>query len=191
MKNLTTNVTNGLAWAGGALMLLCAILVSLDVLTRKLLGSTFFESFELSTYAFAIMVSFGCAYALMTKAHIRIEVLYRLLPGLLQRILDIVSVLGLLICAVVLFWFAWVTFADSWVLGAKSNSPLGVPLVIPQGIWMVGFAWFAISCAVLFVLSLVNFVKGRHDKVETDVGIVTLEEEIDASTADQPIGEAR
>ena len=52
------HVSRWLAWLGGALLLLCAILVSLDVVFGALLKVTYFESCELSTYAFAIATSF-------------------------------------------------------------------------------------------------------------------------------------
>ncbi len=182
MKKFTATVSTVFAWAGGALILLCSILVSLDVLTRKLLGWTYFESFELSTYAFAITVSLGCAYALISKSHIRIEVLYRLLPDIVQRVLDLVSILGLLVGATVLVWYAWSAFESSLILGARSNTPLSVPLVIPQGLWLIGLVWFALSAAFLFLRALVHFFTGRHDEIIEDIGIASMEEEIEAST---------
>lgn len=182
MKKFTATVSTVFAWAGGALILLCSILVSLDVLTRKLLGWTYFESFELSTYAFAIAVSLGCAYALISKSHIRIEVLYRLLPDIVQRVLDLVSILGLLVGATVLVWYAWSAFESSLILGARSNTPLSVPLVIPQGLWLIGLVWFALSAAFLFLRALVHFFTGRHDEIIEDIGIASMEEEIEAST---------
>lgn len=182
MKKFTATVSTVFAWAGGALILLCSILVSLDVLTRKLLGWTYFESFELSTYAFAIAVSLGCAYALISKSHIRIEVLYRLLPDIVQRVLDLVSILGLLVGATVLVWYAWSAFDSSLILGARSNTPLSVPLVIPQGLWLIGLVWFALSAAFLFLRALVHFFTGRHDEIIEDIGIASMEEEIEAST---------
>lgn len=182
MKKFTATVSTVFAWAGGALILLCSILVSLDVLTRKLLGWTYFESFELSTYAFAIAVSLGCAYALISKSHIRIEVLYRLLPDIVQRVLDLVSILGLLVGATVLVWYAWSAFDSSLILGARSNTPLSVPLVIPQGLWLIGLVWFALSAAFLFLRALIHFFTGRHDEIIEDIGIASMEEEIEAST---------
>jgi len=182
LKKFTATVSTVFAWAGGALILLCSILVSLDVLTRKLLGWTYFESFELSTYAFAIAVSLGCAYALISKSHIRIEVLYRLLPDIVQRVLDLVSILGLLVGATVLVWYAWSAFDSSLILGARSNTPLSVPLVIPQGLWLIGLVWFALSAAFLFLRALIHFFTGRHDEIIEDIGIASMEEEIEAST---------
>lgn len=182
MKKFTAAISIFFAWAGGAIILLCSILVSLDVLTRKLLGSTFFESFELSTYGFAITVSLGCAYALITKSHIRIEVLYRMLPHLLQRVLDILAIFALLVAAGVLVWYAWSTFESSLILGAHSNTPLSVPLVIPQGLWLVGLVWFALAAAYLFLRGLFNFIAGRHHEVVADIGIASMEEEIEANT---------
>jgi TRAP-type C4-dicarboxylate transport system permease small subunit len=171
-----------LAWIGGALMLLSAVLISLDVVTRNLFASTFFESFELSTYTLAATVAFGFAYALTTKAHIRIEVVYVLLPAMLRRVLDIVAILALFALALGLAWFGAQTALESWSLGAHSNSALSVPLVIPQGVWVAGLVWFCIATGLLAFRALFNAVRGRAGLIEQEIGVASLAEEIEAST---------
>jgi TRAP-type C4-dicarboxylate transport system permease small subunit len=171
-----------LAWIGGALMLLSAVLISLDVVTRNLFASTFFESFELSTYTLAATVAFGFAYALTTKAHIRIEVVYVLLPGMLRRALDLVAILALFALAIGLAWFGAQTALESWSLGAHSNSALSVPLVIPQGVWVAGLVWFCIATGLLAFRALFNAVRGRPGLIEQEIGVASLAEEIEAST---------
>jgi TRAP-type C4-dicarboxylate transport system permease small subunit len=171
-----------LAWCGGALMLLSAALITLDVFVRNLFASTFFESFELSTYALAATVSFGMAYALTTKAHIRIEVLYTLLPPPVRRALDVLAISSLLAVSLFLTWFGFQTVADSWALGARSNSAMSVPLAVPQAIWVAGLAWFCVTCVVLAARTFVHLARGQADAVEREVGIASLAEEIAAST---------
>ena len=85
-------VSRWLAWVGGAMLLLSAALVSLDVIFRSLWKVSYFESFELSTYAFAIATALGMSYALASKAHIRIELLYVLLPQRARAWLDVLAV---------------------------------------------------------------------------------------------------
>ena len=187
-KGLTfaTRGSQLLAWCGGALMLLSAALISLDVIARNIFASTFFESFELSTYALAATVSFGMAYALSTKAHIRIEVLYVLFPRSLRRALDILAIVSLLGVSLLMTWFGFQTLADSWALGARSNSAMSVPLAVPQAIWVAGLAWFSVTCAVLAARTFVHLARGRTDAVEKEVGVASLTEEIAASTEPLP-----
>lgn len=168
-----------LAWIAGLLMLLAAVLVSLDVLARNLLASTFFESFELSTYAFAISVTLGLSYALTSKAHIRIEVVYNLLPSKIRVVLDFFAIASLAAAASVLFWFASQTVLDSYDIGARSNTTLGVPMVVPQGIWLAGLGWFAVTAFWLAGRAVANVVRGRPGEVAREIGVAALQEEID------------
>ncbi len=173
-------------------MLLAAVLISLDVITRNLFTSTFFESFELSTYMLAATVSFGFAYALVSKAHIRIEVLYVLLPVVVRRALDVLTIFILFALAACFAWFGAQTALESWSLGARSNSALSVPLALPQGVWAAGLLWFCIAAGLLALRSLLNAVRGRTDLIEEEVGVASLAEEIEASTerhqrADAPV----
>ncbi len=178
----TTRGSQWLAWIGGGLMLASAVLISLDVVARNLFASTFFESFEISTYALAATVSFGLAFALTTKAHVRIEALYIVAPARIRRVLDLLAILSLTAVALALAWFGAQTVAESFALGARSNSAMAVPLVIPQAIWLAGLVWFLIVTAWLAVRTIVLLASGRADAVEREVGIVSLEEEIEAST---------
>ncbi|TXL76409.1 TRAP transporter small permease [Vineibacter terrae] len=178
----TARGSQWLAWIGGGLMLASAVLITCDVVARNLFASTIFESFELSTYALAATVSLGFAFALTTKAHVRIEVLYILAPAGVRRGLDLLAILSLAAVAFALTWFGIQTVAESLTLGARSNSALAVPLVIPQGIWLAGLIWFLITTTWLAGRTIVLLARGRFDAVEREVGIVSLEEEIEAST---------
>lgn len=180
--SLAARGSQWLAWIGGGLMLASAVLISLDVITRNLFASTFFESFELSTYALAATVSFGFAYALTSKAHIRIEVVYILLAPPIRRALDLLAILALFAVTLALGWFGAQTALESWSLGARSNSALSVPLAIPQGIWVAGLVWFCIATGLLALRAVVNLARGRSDLVEQEVGVASLAEEIEAST---------
>jgi TRAP-type C4-dicarboxylate transport system permease small subunit len=184
--SLAARGSQWLAWIGGGLMLVSAVLISLDVITRNLFASTFFESFELSTYALAATVSFGFAFALTSKAHIRIEVVYILLPLPIRRALDLLAILALLAVTLALAWFGAQTAAESWSLGARSNSALSVPLAIPQGVWVAGLVWFCLATGLLALRAVLNLARGRGDLVEQEVGVASLAEEIEASTEPRP-----
>jgi hypothetical protein len=51
-------------------------------------------------------------------------------------------------------------------LGARENTPLGTPLIIPQGLWLAGLIWFAFVCLHQCVLVLVAIVRGEAATVE-------------------------
>ena len=76
-------------WFGGALVLLAALLIGIDVLMRKFLNRSIGGADELAGYALAIGTAWGLAAALLDRAHIRIDSLYVLLPQKLRLALDL------------------------------------------------------------------------------------------------------
>lgn len=176
-----TAVSRFLARLGGALILVCAFLVSLDVVFRNLFKLALFESYELTGYGIALATAFGLSWALVTKAHIRIEVLYNMLGIKPRAYLDICALAVLSVVAAVLVYYGALVVLDNWELDARSNSTLHVPLAIPQGLWLLGLAWFAVCAAVLLVVAVNAVVRGRHREVQEMFGIATVSEEVEAS----------
>jgi len=187
MTKSLTLVSRWLAWIGGALILASAILVSLDVVFRTLFRSTVFESFELSSYAFAIATSFGLAYALVTKAHIRIEVVYNALGLRWRGFLDVLAFASLAAVALVLAYWCLQVVLQNGAMGARSNSSLALPLIIPQSIWFIGIAWFAIASLLLALSGLAWLVRREFRAIHEALGVGSLQEEIQASIEPPPI----
>ncbi|HET8746410.1 MAG TPA: TRAP transporter small permease [Ramlibacter sp.] len=181
-------VSRLLARLGGALILLSAILISLDVVFRNLFKLSIFESFELTGYAIALATSFGLSWALITKAHIRIEVVYGALPRKARGLLDVAALGVLPVFAAVLVFFAARVVLDNLQLDAHSNSTLHIPLVIPQGLWLIGLGWFALTTVVLFVVAVHAMWRGRPEEVEKLFGIASVAEEVEASLEGAPAG---
>jgi TRAP-type C4-dicarboxylate transport system permease small subunit len=176
-----TQISRWLSWAGGALFLASAVLISLDVVFRALFRSTLFESFELSSYAFAIATSLGLAYTLATKGHIRIEVIYNLFGLRTRAVLDVVALASLSIVATVLVYWCSQTVLQNAAMGARSNSSLAMPLVAPQSVWLLGMIWFAIVCFVLAAAGLVWLLRRKFVEVHQALGVGSLQEEISAN----------
>src|ERR687883_1087165 len=84
------------AWFGGALVLLAALLIGIDVLMRKFLTRSIGGADELAGYALAIGTTWGLGAALLDRAHIRIDSLYVLFPQKLRLALDLLALLLLL-----------------------------------------------------------------------------------------------
>ncbi len=190
LRNGSARVSRWFAWGGGAMILGSAVLITLDVIFRNLVKSTYFESFELSGYAFAISTSFGLAYAFFSKAHIRIEVVYNLFPKKARAWVDVLSVLTLAAIALILFYWCAQTVLQNASSGARSNSTLGLLMVIPQSIWLMGLAWFAFVVSAVAVIALARAMLGRVDAITAELGVSTLDEEI-AASVDAPPDDAR
>lgn len=146
--------SRGAALAGGLLIFAAALLVSVDVTARKLFNVTLGGADELSGYALAIGSAWSFAFVLLNRGNVRIDVLYQHLPRALAAIFDLLALLALLAFVGVTAWYGWGVFAHSWSIGARSNSALGVPLWIPQGLWWLGYGWFVLCSLLLLGRSL-------------------------------------
>src|SRR6516165_5996316 len=80
-------------WFGGALVLLAAVLIGVDVVLRKFLARSIGGADELAGYSLAIGAAWGLGAALLDRAHIRIDSLYGLFPKKLRLFLDVVALL--------------------------------------------------------------------------------------------------
>lgn len=155
-----------MARIGGGLIFLMAFPITIDVITRKLFSVSVLESYEISTYIFAIAVPLGYGYALFAGSHIRIDVLFARLRGRTRALFDLFG-LALLTGVVAIFaWQAVRTAVESFKMGARSNSTLGAPLALPQFLWAAGLAVFALICLAVSIRVALLIVKRRYQEAE-------------------------
>jgi TRAP-type C4-dicarboxylate transport system permease small subunit len=132
-------------WFGGALVLLAALLIGVDVLLRKFLTRSIGGADELAGYALAIGSAWGLAAALVDRAHIRIDSLYILLPSWLRIGLDLAGLVLFIAFFALVAWHGSGVVMQSWTSGSRSQSDLQTPTVIPQIIWIAGLVLFVIA----------------------------------------------
>ena len=144
-------------WFSGAIILLAALLVSYDVIARKLFNMSLGGADELSGYALAIGSAWAFSFALLQRVNVRIDGLYQYMPNNMARGLDVVALLALGLFAVLMCYHAFSLVQGSFVRGAMSNSQLKVALWIPQGLWWLGlllfsYTWFALAIRTMQAL---------------------------------------
>lgn len=137
------------ALAGGALVLAAAVLVSVDVLLRKLANVTLGGADELSGYALAIGSTWSFAFVLLNRGNVRIDALYQHLPPLGAAACDVLALLALGAFGSLATWHGLGVVTQSWASDSHSNSALAVPLVVPQALWWLGWLWFMLCVALL------------------------------------------
>jgi len=162
--------SSGAALAGGLLLLASAVLVSVDVVLRKLANVTLGGADELSGYALAIGSTWSFAFVLLNRGNVRIDALYQYLPRALAALCDLLSVVALLVFVSLVAWHGWGVLAQSWQIGARSNSALLVPLAIPQALWWLGYAWFVVCTVLLLLRSLLAFAEADWPAVSRLIG---------------------
>jgi TRAP-type C4-dicarboxylate transport system permease small subunit len=169
-------------WVGGAGLLLCAIMVTVDVIMRKLFSLTMSGSDEISGYVFAVATAWAYSYCLLHRSHIRIDALYNVLPVWLRSILDALGLLLLLLYIAYLSNKAIDAFLTSWRRDSVSITTLAVPLWIPQLLWVAGLCWFAFTLVFLLLYVLVCLVMRNFATVQNVAGTMSVVQQIDEET---------
>ena len=106
------------ARAGGVLLLAAALLISAEIMARKLFGAGWNIATELSGYALAIGSALAFADTMLARAHIRVDVLYARFPRPARMLLDLLSATSLTLFAFMLAWRVFDVVAESWRLNA-------------------------------------------------------------------------
>jgi TRAP-type C4-dicarboxylate transport system permease small subunit len=181
---LPQRISRILAWvAGGIILVGCAGLITIDVITRYFFRRGMVESFELSGYALAACIGLGMAFTVTSKANIRVDILLDALPDRLRVACDIVASLALTLVALALAWHAFGTLQQSWQMGARSVSTLQTPMVLPQGIWWVGLFWFACMAVLVPIQAVARLLRRDRQGFDRLIGSLRVTEEIEQAGA--------
>ena len=147
-------------WFGGALFLAASVIVAVEVVIRKTIGATIGGADELSGYALAIASAWAYGFALLERAHVRIDTLYVVLPVRLAAFLDLLAVTAFLAFFSLVTWSGFEVLRQTTEVGSRSMTPLQTPLVIPQSLWFVGLVTVVVTAVVLLVRATILFATG-------------------------------
>ena len=176
----------------GWLFVVCALFVSFDVLARKFLSVSSRATVEITGYMLAFGIAWGLADALTTRAHIRVDVLVTRMPLRLRVWMHALALAFLVTLAFLFTWRGWAVVHESWAFGARDSSALTIPLIVPQGLWVIGITVFFVVAVLLFVEVLVLLGLRRWTDVDQLLGPRTLveeaEEAIEAAGLRRPAG---
>jgi TRAP-type mannitol/chloroaromatic compound transport system permease small subunit len=178
IAGLIAGISLAMSRVGGLFLLVAAMLISIEILIRKFLFLPFNIGTELSTYALAVGASWSFAYALLQRAHVRIDVLRGRLPASARTFLDLLALVSLVVFGLILSWHVWGTVATSWKLGARENTPLATPLVIPQFMWLLGIAWFTLVAGIETARAIGALVRGDRAMVHRIAAPLGVEDEL-------------
>ena len=166
-------------WFGGALILLAAVLIGIDVLMRKFLNQSIGGADEIAGYALAIGTAWGLAAALLDRAHIRIDSLYGLFPQTLRLLLDVAGLVLFIGFFALTAWHGLGVVSQSWTSGSRSQSALETPTVIPQFLWIAGLIGFVAVGIVLLVHALMLARRGDVHGMARAISTRSAEEDIE------------
>jgi TRAP-type mannitol/chloroaromatic compound transport system permease small subunit len=156
-----------IVYACGILLFACAFFTATEVILRKFFSYSFGGVDEISSYVLAFCFSWSIAYVLFEKMHIRIEVIYVLVSKKIQYIFDFIAMFCTLCFVLIITYFSFVVFFTSFTKSSVSNTPLGVLLWIPQGLWSLGFLYFFVVILILFFKIYQNIFTNEKNDLST------------------------
>jgi TRAP-type mannitol/chloroaromatic compound transport system permease small subunit len=121
------------------LVLLACLISAGNAVSRYLFAESSNGWLEVQWYMFAGMVLLGGPYTLKMNEHVRVDLVYGMVSERTRIWIDIVcGVLFLMPICVILIYFTWPWFVESWRLGEESSNAGGlirwpVKLVLPVG----------------------------------------------------------
>ena len=169
-------------WVGGAALLAAALMVTVDVLSRKIFNITMSGSEEYSGYVFSATTTWAYSYCLLHRSNVRIDALYNYLPRKVTAILDVVGLLLLFYFMSIMTYYAMVSFVDSWVNNSVSITTLGTPQWIPQLFWGAGLILFFVTLIFVVVYSIIALLQRNWDLVARVAGVPSIAETMQEET---------
>ena len=170
------------------MLLLAAVVVSVEVVSRKLLAFAFSGSDEIAAYLFAIGTSWSLAHVMVTRGHVRIDVLYGNLGTRGKAAFDLIAIAGLAILVLAIVDRAGEIFFDNLAGANRSNTPLRIPLAWPQAPWFAGFVLFLVVTVLAFLRSAQALVRGDFGTASKTIGVPSQDEEVKGELGSLGIG---
>lgn len=176
------NISQVAVWLGGFALLLSAIMVTLDVIFRKLFGLTLSGSDEITGYVFAAATTWAYSFCLLNRSNIRIDALYNTLSIKPRAVLDVIGLMLLAYYVYLLTVSGFEMFVENLEYNSSAQTTLATPLWIPQVFWLSGLAFFLVCLVFLVIYGLFALLRKDWLTVSRIAGIKTVEEEISEET---------
>ncbi|WP_447928727.1 TRAP transporter small permease subunit [Vreelandella sp. EE27] len=180
---------NLLAVIFGAIFLALSVLITLEVILRKLFGFSLQGSHELGGYALAVGATLAFTMALFGRNHIRIDIIHERLPTSFQALLNCLASILMAGFAALLSYLAWNVIGDTLDYRSVAQTSWATPLIYPQSIWYAGQAIFMLVAIGLALKSLWLLLSGRWTRLNKDFQPKSakqeLEDELDSVTQRQ------
>lgn len=177
-------LAHGAAIVAGYAALGLSLLIVFEVIARKLFSFSLQGVDEIGGYVLAIGVAFSFAYALVHRAHTRVDMLLVKFPVPLRAFLNTLAMLLLTAFSVFMLWRAIETLRETLEFDSHASTPLQTPLWIPQSLWVVGLGVFAVLTALLAARAVILLLRGRLTEVNSEFGPRSADDELEEARQD-------
>ncbi|MCC5977863.1 MAG: TRAP transporter small permease [Salinarimonas sp.] len=168
---LLSRANYAIALICGVVLLATVIFILVDIAMRQIVGRGLGGSDEISGYVIAGVAAWGFSYALVERAHVRIDVLTGRLPPAGRAVFDLAAAATLMVVAALVTSYGWRVFARSWNSNSRANTPLETPLWIPQSIWLAGWGWLTLVALVVTICLAALMLMRRFESIHAIGGV--------------------
>jgi TRAP-type mannitol/chloroaromatic compound transport system permease small subunit len=153
-------------WAGRtASWLVWPLMVTItyEVICRYALNAPTVWAYDMAYMIGGSMMALGMGYVLQERGHVRVDVLYDMLPMRVRQLLDLIfTALFFFPITVSFVYLSWQYALLAWVRGERSGYGIWEPTLIPFRS-IVCLAWTILLLAGIawFVRTLVALVRGK------------------------------
>lgn len=157
-------LTGVLAAFAACIILLMALWITYDVITRNLFGMASPWAFDLSEYGLVWMTFLAAPWVLLKDRHVRIELLVDALPVRYQRVFGVVvSAIAFLTCSI-LAWRCGIAASDYYTGGDMMPRIWRIPRILAYAVVPIGSFLLAIAC--VFRLGLYLTARDPEDELK-------------------------
>ena len=174
VDRLSTLVGKAFAW----LIVALTVLITWEVLSRKLLSKSHPWTFDVQMMFYGVMFMMAGAYTLSKNGHVRGDVLYGFFPPRLQATIDLVLyVFFFLPASAAMLYAGWIYAAESWAIREHSTITVDGPPMYPFKAFIpVAGALMLLQGLVEIVRCVVCLKRGAWPSRQEDVQEVNVEE---------------
>lgn len=165
-------------------------LICIEIIARKLFHVSFQGVDEIGGYVMAILTCTGFAYALVTNAHVRVDLLIARLPRTAQAIANISAMVILACITIFIVMRGANVLQETLEFGSVSTSPLQTPLWIPQSLWLAGLVLFALVAIAYALHGLFLMLTGKTVLANQHYGPPSVLDEVEQEIASMESREA-
>ncbi len=132
--------------------------MALEVVGRRYIGLYTGISDEIGSYVLAFGSSLALAYTLMADGHVRIDILFKVIPPGLRRWLDLFAFGIMAIFAWTVTVYLWKLTAHSFRIDATGHSLIQMPQWLIQACLAFGYSLLGFSAITSFLSYLIEAV---------------------------------
>jgi len=139
-------INDRFGWLATWFVLIDCLISTGNAISRHFLDASSNAWLEVQWYMFAAMVLFGAPHTLKLNEHVRVDLIYGMVSERARIWIDIIGgILFLLPICVILIYFTWPFFVDSWRLGEVSSNAGGLIRWPVKLLFPVGFSLMALQ----------------------------------------------